>query len=107
MRIDPATVRVEWLKAGGPGGQHRNKTETGVRLTHLPTGVVVRAVERRLRAQNLAVAWDRLRARLESLARPRKPRVATRPTRASKERRLEAKRRRSRRKALRGHGPLE
>jgi ribosome-associated protein len=107
MRIDPTTVRVEWVKAGGPGGQHRNKTETGVRLTHLPTGVAVRAVERRSRAQNLAVAWDRLRARLERLARPRKRRVATRPTRASKERRLREKRLRARHKQLRRDGSLQ
>ncbi len=88
-------VKVEFFKAGGPGGQHRNKTETGVRLTHLPTGIVVTATERRSQSQNLAVARDRLAKRLVALRRKPKPRKKTRPTRASVERRLQEKTRRA------------
>ncbi len=88
-------VKVEFFKAGGPGGQHRNKTETGVRLTHLPTGIVVTATERRSQSQNLAVARDRLAARLVALRRKPKPRKKTRPTRASVKRRLQEKTRRA------------
>ena len=94
--VDRRDVRVEFLKAGGPGGQHRNKTETGVRLTHRPTGVVVRAVERRSRRQNLEVAFERLEARLERLRARPAVRRRTRPTAAARERRLAQKRRRSR-----------
>ncbi len=92
MRDD---VKVEFFKAGGPGGQHRNKTETGVRLTHLPTGIVVTATERRSQSQNLAVARDRLAKRLVALRRKPKPRKKTRPTRASVQRRLQEKTRRA------------
>jgi ribosome-associated protein len=86
---------------GGPGGQHRNKTESAVRLVHPPTGLTVTATERRSQPQNRAVALARLRERLEALARRPKPRRATRPTRASKERRLSEKKRRGERKASR------
>jgi protein subunit release factor B len=78
---------------GGPGGQHRNKTESGVRLRHALTGVVVTATERRSQAQNRAVALERLRARLEALGREPVRRRPTRRTRASQRRRVETKRR--------------
>jgi len=97
-------VLVTWIRAGGPGGQHRNKTETGVRLRHIPTGIVVTASERRSRRANLEVAYARLDARLEALTRKRKPRIRTRPTRASVERRLQEKKARSRKKELRRDG---
>jgi protein subunit release factor A len=87
--------------ASGPGGQHRNKTESGVRLAHRPTGVVVTATERRSQAQNRGAALARLRARLEALARKPRPRRATKPTRGSKERRISEKKRRGERKAER------
>src|SRR5512146_2395297 len=94
--------------ATGPGGQHRNKTESGVRLVHGPTGVVVTATERRSQAQNRSTALTRLRTRLEALAHEPAVRRPTRPTRASKARRLEAKHRAGRKKAeRRGHGDLE
>ena len=100
--IDDKDLSWEFFRATGPGGQHRNKTETGVRLTHLPTGIVVQATERRSQHQNREVARARLAAALAEKAKPPpKPRRPTRPSRAAKRRRLEAKRQRSRTKNLR------
>jgi protein subunit release factor B len=96
-----AECEETFFVAGGPGGQHRNKTESGVRLVHPPTGTVVTATERRSQLQNRAAALERLRERLAHLARREKPRRATRPTRGSKERRLAEKKRRGERKASR------
>ncbi len=90
-----------FFTASGPGGQHRNKTESGVRLAHRPTGVVVTATERRSQAQNRGAALERLRARLAALAHRDKPRRATKPTRGSKERRIAEKKRRAETKASR------
>ncbi len=90
-----AECSVETFRAGGPGGQHQNKTESGVRLTHGPSGIVVTARESRSQHRNRARALARLRAALvESEHKPR-PRRPTKPTRASREKRLEEKRRRS------------
>ncbi|WP_041454262.1 peptide chain release factor-like protein [Anaeromyxobacter sp. K] len=86
---------------GGPGGQHRNKTESGVRLVHRPTAITVTATERRSQLQNRGAALERLRARLQPLAHRPKPRRPTKPTRGAKERRLSEKKRRGERKASR------
>ncbi len=96
-----AQCEETFFVASGPGGQHRNKTASGVRLQHLPTALVVTATERRSQAQNRAAALERLRARLEASGREPIPRRPTRPTRASRQRRLEAKRHNARRKAQR------
>jgi ribosome-associated protein len=89
----------------GPGGQHRNKTASAVRLLHPQTGVTVTATERRSQAQNRSAALRRLRAALRALSYVPRVRRATRPSRASKERRLKAKRHDARRKAERRGEP--
>jgi protein subunit release factor B len=96
-----AQCEETFFTAGGPGGQHRNKTESGVRLVHPPTGVVVTATERRSQAQNRGEALVRLRERLGLLAVREKPRRPTKPTRGARERRLAEKKHRGERKAAR------
>ncbi len=91
----------EFFVAGGPGGQHRNKTESGVRLTHPLTELSVTATERRSQLQNRGVALERLRQGLKALTFVPKPRRRTRPTRGSKERRMEGKKQRGEKKAQR------
>lgn len=101
-----AECEVDVFVAGGPGGQHRNKTESGVRLTHSPTELSVTATERRSQGQNKRIALERLREGLAGLTVVPKVRRKTRPTRGSKERRHKEKRAHSEKKARRA-GSLE
>lgn len=96
-----AECDVTTFRASGPGGQHRNRRESAVRLRHRPTGIVVVATERRSQHQNRAVALERLAIRLARRRARRKKRVPTRPTRTSKERRLEEKKRQAQIKSRR------
>lgn len=93
--------RVETFRSGGPGGQHQNKTESGVRLVHIPTGIRVTAREERSQHRNRAKALERLRARLVELNEIVKPRKPTRVPRTQKKKRLEGKKRRGETKRLR------
>ena len=102
-----AQCRVETFMAGGKGGQHQNRTESGVRLVHLPTGLVVTAREERSQFRNRAMALTRLRKRLEELNYRPAPRVSTRVPGREKERRLQEKSRRGRVKHLRRKPPSD
>jgi protein subunit release factor B len=96
-----AETSVEIYNAGGPGGQHRNKTQNAVRLRHHPSGVSVTASERRSLEANRRAAFARLRARLERLNRVRRPRQKTKPPPGATRQRLAAKQQHSRRKTER------
>jgi ribosome-associated protein len=105
VRLPEAALRAEceetFFTASGPGGQHRNKTESGVRLLHRPTGLLVTATERRSQAQNRGEALERLRERLAALGVEPKKRRPTRPTRGSQERRIAEKKHRAATRAAR------
>ncbi len=102
-----AECREEFFVGGGPGGQHRNKTASAVRLFHPATGLLVTATERRSQLQNRGAALERLRERLRALSHVPRARRPTRATRGSQERRLAEKRRRSGHKAGRARGGWE
>ena len=92
---------VDTFRASGPGGQHVNKTESAVRLTHLPSGVVVTSQEERSQHRNKALCLQKLRAKIAKLNYRQAKRVPTRVPRSIKNRTLEEKARRARIKQLR------
>jgi len=94
-------IQIDTFRASGPGGQHVNKTNSAIRFTHLPSGVVVIAQDSPSQFRNREIAFERLIERLKKLNHVPKKRLATKPTRASQERRIEAKKTRATVKSVR------
>ncbi len=130
IAISESEIREEFIRSSGPGGQNVNKVATAVQLRFdvalspsLPEDVkqrlwklagtrvtadgmlIIEAKRYRTQSRNRDDAMDRLVALIKRATKPPKQRVKTKPTRASKERRLEAKRRRSNIKRSRGERP--
>ena len=95
-------VEIDVLRASGPGGQHVNKTESAVRLTHPPSGVMVVVQDTRSQHRNREVAFERLAERLRRLNHVPRKREPTKPTAAARKRRLETKKQIGAKKLTRG-----
>jgi protein subunit release factor B len=94
-------LKITFYRSSGPGGQRKNKVETAVRITHLPTGIIASATESRSQAQNRALALERLAVKLKKLSQKKKPRIKTSAPAAIKAERLDGKKRLSHQKVLR------
>ena len=92
---------VETFRSSGPGGQHVNKTESAVRLRHVPSGIVVSSQQERSQHRNKVLCLQRLRTKVAQLNYRPPKRVPTRVQRSAKNRTLEEKARRSQIKRLR------
>jgi len=68
IKINPNDLKIESFRGSGPGGQHRNVTDSAIRITHLPTGIVVSSQNQKSQHQNKAIAWQILENRLKSLS---------------------------------------
>ncbi|BDV43301.1 hydrolase [Geotalea uraniireducens] len=101
VEIKESDLRVEYYRGSGPGGQHRNVTESCVRIRHLPTGIVVQACEHRSQARNRELALARLQQVLQRRQQRQKRRVASPVPKGEKERRLSDKKRVALKKRLR------
>jgi ribosome-associated protein len=101
------SCEVQTFRAGGKGGQHQNKTESGVRLVHLPTGITVVCRDERSQHLNKMRCLDTLQKRLAKLYEKPKPRIATKVSHNRKAVRREKKRMQGRKKLFRKKPEIE
>lgn len=94
-------VKITFHRSSGPGGQRKNKVETAVRATHIPTGITAIATEFRSQFQNRALALKRLEEKLRKRLLRKKPRRKTAPPQAAIEHRLTQKKKHAAKKTLR------
>ncbi len=94
-------VQIDYYKSSGPGGQHKNKTMSSVRMYHKPTGIRVIATESRSQIKNRELAFKRLQVKLIELNIEEKERVFTKKPRHVKEKILQNKKKRSQKKQSR------
>ncbi|MDR4496835.1 MAG: peptide chain release factor-like protein [Candidatus Scalindua sp.] len=94
-------VRIDYFKSSGPGGQHKNKTLSCVRVLHKPTGLRIIATESRSQIRNRELAFKRLQVKLMELNIEEKERILTKEPRHVKQQVQKNKRRRSQKKQFR------
>ncbi len=99
--VSSKDVRFETFTPGGPGGQHANRTASGVKAIHIPTGITAVAREHRSQYRNRKLALERLLAKLKNRHRSVRPRIRTVVPAYVRERRRKEKEHRSRLKELR------
>ena len=92
---------VDTFRAGGKGGQHLNKTESAVRMTHLPSGTVVTCQDERSQLQNKRKCLIQIREKLETLNYRPPKRIPTKKPRSAKVKILETKKKQSQKKQFR------
>lgn len=101
MDIDKRILRIEYFKSRGPGGQRKNKKETAVRVTHLPTNLTVVQSKERSQAQNLKNALICLDKKLKNSNKRKKRRIPTKLPAGIKEKILKEKKLKSAKKVIR------
>lgn len=94
-------IDIERICRSGPGGQHRNRKATGVRITHLPSKMVVMSTNHRSQKQNLDEALKALKLKLMARLKKPKKRLKTKPTKSSVDRRMVSKKRQGEKKKSR------
>src|SRR3989337_2136075 len=101
INIRKSDIEIEFYRSSGPGGQHKNKTATAVRIRHIPTGIVAQASERRSQHLNREIAMERLKKAIAKMLFKPKKRISVKVSESQKRKRLEQKKKVAKKKVLR------